>query len=103
MVAPTATFSVFQGDVGVGPRSSGPQAAIEFAKQISPTSYQFQVGSGPFTMDPCGETSAEIILTGKNPNKAVIATFKYVKGILVGVESSHVYLTRGDFPNPSTH
>ena len=101
MVSPTATFTLFQGDVGVGPKSTGAQAAMAFAKQLAPTSYQFSVGPGPFSMDPCGEASADLVLGGNKPDEVVYAEFKYLNGILAEVEGSQLHLTRGDFPKPS--
>lgn len=97
MVSPNATFTLIQGDVGVGPESTGAQAAIAFAKQLTPTSYQFSVGPGPFSMDPCGEASADLVLGGNKPSEVVYAEFKYLNGILIEVEASRLHLTRGDF------
>ena len=101
MVSPTAKFTLFQGDVGVGPKTTGAEAAVAFAKQLTPTSYQFSVGPGPFSMDPCGEASADLVLGGNKPDDVVYAEFKYLNGILVEVEGSQLHLTRGDFPKPS--
>lgn len=101
MVSPTATFTLFQGDVGVGPRSTGAQAAIAFAQQLTPTSYHFSVGPGPFSMDPCDEASADLVLEGNKPGEVVYAEFKYLNGVLIEVEASQLHLTRGDFPKPS--
>jgi hypothetical protein len=96
-VAPTAAVSVFEGDVGVGPRSKGVAAAIEFAHQISPRSYRFSAGSpGPFSMDPCGSASAELTFIGDKPNEAVVATFKYQDGLLADVQASRIELISGD-------
>lgn len=101
MVAPTAKFTVFQGDVGIGPRSSGPEAAVDFAKQIAPSSYQFSVGSsGPFVVNPCSAAIVELTLKRQQSDKVVIATFKYREGLLVEVKASQVDLVFGKFQRP---
>jgi hypothetical protein len=43
----------------------------------------------------------KMIAPGSKPDEAVLATFKYLNGVLVGVDASSVYLTRGAFPKPS--
>lgn len=101
MVSPTATFSVMQGDVGIGPRSTGAKAAIAFAKQVAPTNYEFSIGPGPFSMDPCGEASVDLVLKGSKSDEVVFATFKYLHGLLVEVEGSQLHVTRGTFPKPA--
>lgn len=98
IVSPAATFTVFQGDAGVGPRSTGAEAAVAFAKQVNPTSYEFSVASGPFSMDPCREVSIDLVLKGNKSGEVVFATFKYLHGLLVEVEGSQLFVTRGDFP-----
>lgn len=101
MVAPTAKFTLFQGDVGIGPRSSGAEAAIAFVKQVAPRNYEFSAGSrGPFSMAPCGSVTAELTLMGDKANEAVIARFKYERGILQEVQASGVVMEAGDFSKP---
>lgn len=103
IVAPTATFEVFEGDVGMGPRSAGAGAAVEFAKQIAPRSFQYSAGSaGPVSLDPCGSATAELTLIGNQSDEAVIATFKYRNGFLTEVQASRVHLVRGDLQTIST-
>lgn len=98
IVLPSAKFTVFKGDVGLGPRGTGAEALIEFAKQIGPASYQYSAGSaGPFWTDPCGDVSVELLLSGEQSEGAVIATFKYREGLLAGVVASRVHVTRGRF------
>lgn len=102
MISPNSTFTLFQGDVGVGPRSTGPLAAIEFAKQIAPRHFQFSASSaGPLEMNPCGLATAELTFTSEHSDDAVIAEFKYEDGFLTGVRASRVALVRGDFHNAS--
>jgi hypothetical protein len=102
MVAPTATFTAFQGDVGIGGRSVGAKAAIAFAKLVAPRRYQFSAGSpGPISMDPCGSVTAELTLFGGQPGNAVVATFKYRDGALAEVQASRVEFVSGNFPTPS--
>lgn len=98
IVAPAAKFTLFAGDFGIGPRSSGSAAALEYAKQIAPRSYSFSAGSsGPFSMQPCGEIAVEGTLIGEKPAEAVIASFRYRDGLLVEVQSSRVSLITGAF------
>ena len=98
MVSPTATFTIYEGDVGVSPRSQGTAAAIEFAKQISPRSFRFSAGSaGPISVDPCSSTTAELTFISDKPDEAVVATFKYQAGRLTEVLGSRVELTTGYF------
>jgi hypothetical protein len=100
MVAPDAKFTVFEGDVGIGPRSAGVEAAIAFARQIAPQGYRFSAGSaGPVAMDPCDTAIADLTLIGERPGEAVIARFTYRDGFLIGVEGSRVELVGGDFPS----
>jgi hypothetical protein len=104
MVSPSAKFTLFAGDVGIGPRSAGPAAAIEFVRQIAPRTYQFSAGSsGPFSMDPCSSTNVEMTLVGNQAGDAIVATFKYRDGILAEVQGSHVELIEGEFPNSIAH
>lgn len=98
LVEPAAKFTLFAGDVGIGPRSSGAAAALEYAKQIAPRSYSFPAeASGPFLMQPCGEITVEGTLLGESPTEAVIASFRYRDGLLVEIESNRVSLITGAF------
>lgn len=98
VVAPSATFTVFQADSGIGPRSTGAEAAIEFAKQVEPRRYQFWTASaGPVSVDPCRSTTTQLILIRDQPSEALIATFKYEGGILTEVQGSQVDLVDGEF------
>jgi hypothetical protein len=103
MVDPKAKFTLFQGDVGNGPRSSGPEAAIEFARLVKPVRYQFATGSGPFSTDPCGAESIDVTLDEQHPGTAAIATFKYEHGLLVVVTAGDVDVVRGDLSAHKNH
>jgi hypothetical protein len=101
MVSPGATFTVFKGDVGIGPRSAGPSAAVDFTRQLAPQSYQFsERSSGPFSMDPCGSVTTELTLFGARPDEAVIAKFIYLDGLLTEVRASQVKLVSGSLETP---
>lgn len=98
MIAPSASFILFKGDVGTGPRGTGADAAAEFLGGIKPAAYQFSTASRmPSIADPCGQTEAEVMLTGRKPGEAVLATFKYRAGILAEVNARRIALTRGVF------
>ena len=98
MVAPSARFTLFRGDVGAGSRLTGADAAVEFVGGISPASYQYATApTMPSLADPCGETAAEVMLTGQRPGEAVLATFRYRAGLLAEVDARHIDVTRGDF------
>lgn len=98
MVVPSARFTLFRGDVGAGSRLTGADAAVEFVGGIRPASYQYSTApTMPSLADPCGETAAEVMLTGQKSDEAVLATFKYRAGLLAEVDARHVDVTRGDF------
>lgn len=96
MVAGDAHFTLFQGDVGNGPGSTGPRAAIEFVRMVRPVRFQFATGSGPFSTDACS-TSVDVTLDQRDPPTAALATFKYRHGMLVDVTASEVDVLQGDF------
>jgi hypothetical protein len=99
MVAPGATFTVFHGDVGIGPRSKGVGAAIEFTRQVAPTHYSVNAGSaGPVSVDPCGRTTVEMTMRSKQAGKATVARFTYDHGQLMEVTGSSVDVIEGDIP-----
>ena len=95
MVDSAAKFTVFHGDVGLGPRDQGIDAAVEFAKQISPRTYEYSNGSGPVGMNPCGLISTEVTFSGDDPAQADRIRFKYEKGVLTEVSGGHLEVTRG--------
>ena len=98
MVAPTASFILFRGDVGTGSRRTGADAAVEFVGGIDPAAYQFSTSpTMPSLADPCGEADADVMLTGRKSGEAVLATFRYRGGLLAGVNARPVDVTRGDF------
>jgi hypothetical protein len=98
MVAPSASFTLFQGDAGVRSRLTGADAAVEFVGGIRPVGFQYSTApSMPSLADPCGEADADVMLTGRRPGEAVLATFKYRAGLLAEVDARRVELTRGDF------
>ncbi|HEX5182945.1 MAG TPA: hypothetical protein VFW19_07310 [Allosphingosinicella sp.] len=99
MVDPSAKFEILlSDDHGVGWDETGASAAVTFARAVGPTSYEFSTApSGIALADPCRETSAELMLTGRWPDERVVATFRYRRGLLVGAVARLVDLTRGDF------
>jgi hypothetical protein len=97
MVAPTAEFTIFHGDVGNGPRIRGPKAAVEFAKQLAATDYAFTTSAGPLLMDVCGTVIAELTVTGRDKNEATIIRFEFLNGTLIKATGAGVKLTRGKF------
>jgi hypothetical protein len=98
MVAPTAEFTIYVGDVGTGPRSKGVDAAVGFGKQVSPTRFEFSGSSaGPFVMDPCGKVTAELTLMADRADEATIISFEYDKGVLVSASGRTAEIVRGQF------
>ena len=94
-----AKFIIFAGDVGIGPRSKGIDAVVEFARQLEPRSYQFSTASaGPISMSPCGSVEIDLTFARDAHSDAVIATFQYQDGVLIGVTGSHIKLVTGEFP-----
>ncbi|HEY1606736.1 MAG TPA: hypothetical protein VGF77_14180 [Allosphingosinicella sp.] len=98
MVAPSASFTLFRGDVGIASRRTGSDAAVEFVGGIGPEAFQYSTApTMPSLADPCGEAAADVMLTGRQPGEAVLATFKYRAGLLAEVDARHIDVTRGDF------
>lgn len=98
MVAPSANFILFRGDVGIGSRRTGADALVELFGGIGPAAFQFSTSPAmPSLADPCGETDADVMLIGRQPGEAVLATFKYRAGLLAEVAARHIDVTRGDF------
>jgi hypothetical protein len=98
MVAPSAKFIYYQGDVGMGPRSVGAEAAAEFARKIGARRFQFSVApGGPFSENPCDPITSEVRVIGEDPASAKVLTFKYDRGMLVDVTGSAVTLVNGRF------
>jgi hypothetical protein len=97
MVATSASFMLFQGDVAAGSRLTGADAAVEFVGGIRPADFQYSTApTMPSLADPCGEAGADVLLTGRT-GEAVLATFKYRAGLLAEVNARRVELTRGSF------
>ena len=97
-VAPDATFGVWRGDVGLGPRSKGSQAAVDFVKQFASRSYRFGLAAGPVSMDPCGKQKMELTIQGRGRNEMIVAQFNYEDGVLAEVSGVQVDLISGMFP-----
>ena len=97
-VSPDAEFEVYEGDAGTGPRTKGPVAAVEFAKQIAPVSYRFTSGSlAPISTDPCGKQSVELVLQNAQPDRITVAKFTFKDGILIDIGGEQVELIAGEF------
>ena len=96
LVAPEANFTVFHGDVGIGPRSTGPTAAEEFFSDLAPTEFEFrEASSGPFAVNPCEHIETEVVLrTNADPEVSVVK-FAYDRGILTGVNGYAATVKRG--------
>jgi hypothetical protein len=98
MVATSATFTLWSGDSGNGPRFSGAKAAVAFARQLSPRAFEFSTAySGPISTEPCALVTAEILFRGEQPNKGAIIRFQYQSGILTNVDGREVELVNGVF------
>jgi hypothetical protein len=99
MVDPATKFTILSSDDNaIDWRETGASAAVTFARGIGPTGYQFSIApSGLGLADPCGETSAELMLIGRPPNETLVVTFRYRRGMLVDVVARNVDMTRGDF------
>jgi hypothetical protein len=99
IVAPGANFVVFHGDVGIGPRSAGADAAIAFVRQLAPTHYSVTAGSaGPFSTDPCGPRKVDVSFRSAKPGEATIARFSFERGLLTAVKGSSVAVLEGNLP-----
>lgn len=98
MVAPAATFALFDGDEGASPRSTGAEAAVEFAGYLNPSDFQVELPvAGPVAIDPCAEIVAEVRLGGGESDRARRIIFSYRGGMLIGAIGRDVTLVSGDF------
>jgi hypothetical protein len=101
-VDPHAKFMIIQGDVGIGPQSDGPAGAIELAALIKPKSYQYMTaGPGPFSLDPCGEITVEMLFapseaTSADSSEVTRLTFKFRGGLLFEAMGSGTSIVRGN-------
>jgi hypothetical protein len=102
IVAPNARFTVIRGDVGTGPRSTGPQAAVSFFQGLALTNYQYLApGAGPFSMQPCGPISSELLLSRSDSGGAAALEFKFDGGLLVEVTGSGTSIFEGEIGGSS--
>jgi len=96
-ISPNARFATFHGDVGSGPRTTGPEAAVEFFKELEPTSYQtLSASAGPFSTAACGPIKVEVLLLRDGSNAAALV-FRYEGGVLRDVTGSSTTTERGTF------
>lgn len=105
LVAPTATFTIWSGDVGWGPRGTarnpredlrGPAAARAFADHIAVTSFEFaQPSAGLIATDPCGRQSVVVTFENTADQHAYVIRFDYLGGRLIAAEGSLAMLMRG--------
>ncbi len=96
MVASDAEFTVFHGDVGIGPRASGPVAATEFFESLAPVEFEYREASpGPLALNPCGHIETELVLRDDTNAEVSVLTFKYDRGILSSVTGYAATVTRG--------
>lgn len=97
-VSPDAEFEVYEGDAGIGPRTKGPSAAVDFAKQIAPVTYRFMGGSlAPIATDPCGKQSVEVILEDGQADRITEAKFTFQDGVLTDVGGGQFEQISGEF------
>ncbi len=95
-VAPDATFTVYIGDLGTGPRSKGATAFIEFVQDLKVRRFSFaEAAGGPFSTNPCGTQSAEIDLFYEVPSAGYRLTFTFMKGLLTKAEGGPLNLRIG--------
>ena len=103
-IASNAQFSVFHGDVGVGPRTVGVPAALKFFTELAPERFQILTASaGPFSMDPCGTVSSRILLSKGEPNESYLLIFKYENGLLIDVTGSATSIIDGVIAGQPVH
>ena len=96
-ISPNARFMAFYGDVGLGPRTTGPEAAVEFFKELEPTSFQTLTASaGPFSTAPCGTSTVEVLLLRDDSN-GIALNFSYKDGVLLGVSGNATTVEQGKF------
>jgi hypothetical protein len=85
-VGTDATFSYFQGDMGLAVGARGPEAARRFFRTMNPRAFQFlSLRRGALADDPCDLVRLELLLTGDSPARAFALTFSYRNGRLVEV------------------
>lgn len=95
-VGADAGFTVFYGDVGKGPRTTGVQAAIEFFSELEATNFEWlSASSGPFSIDPCGKLVSAILLRKEHSDQAFDLKFEYMDGKLIKVVGSAASVVEG--------
>jgi hypothetical protein len=96
MVRPDATFSYFQGDMGLGQGTTGAGAARRFFRGMRPTAFQFLSHSwSSLAGDPCDMANADLLLAGPPPSGSFMLRFTYSEGRLVGVDGREATVVAG--------
>ena len=96
LVAPSAEFTVWEGDAGIG-REKGPAGAIEFAKRVGATTYAYAtVFPGPISTDICAIQQVTVWLTGHDAKRAYIGKFEFEKGRLTGAVANLGAVAKGE-------
>jgi hypothetical protein len=99
LLAPTARFTVWEGDAGSG-RRSGPAGAVAFARTIGATGFRYLTTfAGPISTDICGTQTVTIWLTRPAGQRSYVAVFKYDKGILIEASATMGQLSEGNLPD----
>ena len=94
-VSPSATFAVWEGDLGLG-RKVGVDGAVEFATEMGATNYRYVVASaGPSSSHVCDRQKVTVWFYGLGEPRAYVATFTYLRGRLVDAVASAGSLSEG--------
>jgi hypothetical protein len=94
-VAPSARFTVWEGDAELG-RKVGPAGAIEFTQRVGAATFRYAIPFvGPLSTDICGIQIVTVWLTRPDARQAYIADFKYSQGVLVEAKARMAQVSEG--------
>jgi hypothetical protein len=103
MVSPTARFTVWSGDVGLGGKP-GVEGALEFAQNLHAMHFRYLLPfAGPLGADPCGIQTAQVSFSSPYADRAFIVDFRFERDLLVEAVGREGLETQGELLSGTTN